>query len=87
MSTTNNSALSAAQTGSDGGSHSRGVKFSICALCRDPIDPEHPGLDGCVREVNPETKRVANMHGWCLVQAIESLTPDELDTYMELVQA
>lgn len=59
----------------------------ICALCHQTItDPEHPGLDGAVIEINPLTMRRATMHAWCLAVAIEEMTADQADRYHQRTQ-
>lgn len=65
----------------------RAPRATACALCGDPVDLEHPGMDGGLVEVNPETMREATMHGWCLSQAIEGLSAAELERYTERMQA
>lgn len=42
----------------------------ICRLCGDKLDPEHPDS---LNEYNPETKREAWMHFWCLLVSFDDL--------------
>lgn len=54
-----------------------------CVLCNQPIDPETPpGGDMYVREINPNTRRMADMHAFCAQVAYESLT-DEAKSELE----
>lgn len=57
-----------------------------CALCHDTVNEDHPGLEGGVVDVNPQTNRRATMHGWCLRQAVEDLPEEERSRYFERCQ-
>ena len=59
----------------------------ICVLCNETITaPEHPGLDGAVHEINPQTMRRAWMHGICLQLAVEDLTTEQRERWIEATQ-
>jgi len=57
-----------------------------CVLCGEQADPEHPGLDGAIYEVNPRTMRKAWMHGWCFEFELEVLDEERKDVFFERIQ-
>lgn len=42
-----------------------------CVLCRQMADPENPLMTGAVYAINPQTMRLAWMHGHCMQEAVE----------------
>jgi hypothetical protein len=46
-----------------------------CALCRDPVNFDAD--PNAIHALNPETRRMADMHLRCAIQAEEELTPEE----------